>query len=123
MRPTPTPTPTPEPYIPPPPEPRVRWIDLALAILGMMVAGGVVLVAGRRAGVKNRAATLVDRLPLWSWVCGLVGYLFYGLEMPGSGILEGVTPGLRGLLIGLGCGLLPLVAVVWLRLQKRGSGQ
>ena len=110
--PTPTPTPTPLPSLPP--EPRVRWVDLAMALLGMIGAGVVVLVAGR--GMRLGRGTVDPLLgaALCSGVCGLAGYLYYGLGLPGSHFLEGVTPGLRGLLIGLGCGLLPLVAVIWL---------
>jgi hypothetical protein len=54
------------------------------------------------------------RLSLWSAVCGLIGYLFYALAVPGSRILEGVLPGLRGLILGFVCGLLPLLVVVLL---------
>ena len=88
---------------------------------GMMAAGMIVLIIGRRAGSGSRAESLVTRLPLWSWVCGLAGYLFYGLGLPGSGVLERVTPGVRGVLIGFGCGLLPLLGVAWLWLRKPRS--
>jgi beta-N-acetylhexosaminidase len=117
--PTPTLTPTPEPALPPPepPEPRVRWIDLVLAVLGMIGAGGLVLGAVEWSGLDARLDRPKDvalRLALWSVVCGLAGYLLYGLGLPGTGFLEGVAPGIRGLLIGFGFGLLPLAAVVWL---------
>ena len=130
---TPTPTQTPEPTAtavvevppPPPPEPRVTGVDLLLALLGMGVAGGVAIAVVRRsqvgltAGVRN----MPGRVALWSVVCGLAGYLFYGLGLPGSGFVAGVSPGLRGLLIGFGCGLLPLVAVAWMWIRGRFSSE
>jgi hypothetical protein len=59
---------------------------------------------------------------LWSGVCGLSGYLVYGLGMPGTAFLGPLPTGVRGLLIGFACGLLPLVAIAWLgrnRTQRR----
>ena len=54
------------------------------------------------------------RLALWSGVCGLIGYVVYGLALPGSRFLEQVPAGLRGLIIGLACGMLPLLTIAWL---------
>jgi beta-N-acetylhexosaminidase len=110
---TPTPTPTPLPPPPEPPKPRVEWIDFGLAFLGMIGAGGVVLAVTWRLDVRSRAFARVMRVVLWCVVCGLAGYLFYGLGLPGSVLLEGMAPGLRGLLIGFVCGLLPLVVIAW----------
>jgi beta-N-acetylhexosaminidase len=115
---TPTPTPTPEPLPPPLPEPRVHWVDLVLALVGMAAAGGVVAMIGRTLSFQNRPLIPFAQAVLWSSACGLVGYLFFGIGLPGSRILEGVTPGLRGLLVGFGWGLLPLIAVLWL--SRRG---
>ena len=115
---TPTPTPTPVPAPPPPPEPRVRWLDLILALLGAAGAAGIVFVTTQRLPLEASSWDPGVRLPLWSAVCGLAGYVFYGLALPGSGILEGVIPGLRGLLIGFACGLLPLVFVAFQRLRE-----
>jgi beta-N-acetylhexosaminidase len=117
--PTPTPTATPIPVLPPPPEPRVQWVDLILALMGILSAGTVVSVAMRGLRVQPQAGGRFRRVVLWSCVLGLAGYIYYGLGLPGSGILEGMAPGLRGLLIGLGCGLLSLVPglVLW---QRRG---
>ena len=116
--PTPRPSATPSPTAPavteppPPPEPRVRWVDLFLALAGMGLAGGAVMAVTRALGMGS-----LVRLALWSGVTGLVGYLFYGLGLPGSSVVEQVAPGLRGLIVGFAWGLLPLgyVAVVSLR--------
>ncbi len=115
---TPTPTPTPVPAPPPPPEPRVRWLDLILALVGAAGAAGIVFVTTQRLLIEASSWDPGVRLPLWSAVCGLVGYVFYGLALPGSSLLEGVIPGLRGLLIGFACGLLPLVFVAFQRLRE-----
>jgi beta-N-acetylhexosaminidase len=115
--PTPTPTPSPTPVPPPPappPEPRVEWLDLGLALLGMLGAGGLVLVITHTVRLQIGFGNPALQLALWSVVCGLAGYLFYGLGLPGSAFLETMSPGLRGLLIGFGCGLLPLLALVGL---------
>jgi hypothetical protein len=96
-------------------------MDLALAVVGMVAAGSAVMAAGSRMASQTRAARPSLRVLLWSGVCGLVGYLFYGFGLPGSVILEGMEPGLRGLIIGLVCGLLPVIPVVWLT-RGRGSG-
>jgi beta-N-acetylhexosaminidase len=117
--PTPSPTPTPEPEVPPVlPNPRVEWIDLALALVGMMTAGGLVWAVGAAVRLRARYWNPALRIALWSLVCGLVGYLFYGLALPGSGFLEGVSPGLRGLMIGFGFGLAPLAVVAWLAARQ-----
>jgi beta-N-acetylhexosaminidase len=130
---TPTPTSTPEPTAtavvavppPPPPEPRVKGVDLLLALLGMGLAGGVVMAATQRSQMhsSDRAWTSPGRVALWSLVCGLAGYLFYGLGLPGSGFMTSVSPGLRGLLIGLSCGLLPLLGVAWIWARARYSSE
>ena len=85
-----------------------------MALLGAAGAGGVVFLVVKsidlRAGMWNPSV----RLALWSGACGLAGYLFYGLALPGSSVAEAMLPGLRGLLIGFVWGLLPLLAVGWL---------
>lgn len=123
LTPTPTYTPSPTATARPTPEleavPRVQWIDLSLAMVGMMMAAGFVLVAGRAKHLQSHAWSTALQVAVWSVVCGLVGYLFYGLALPGSSILEGVTPGLRGFLIGFVCGMLPMPAVFWLSRHRR----
>lgn len=124
---TPTPTPTPEPTAtptppvipPPPPEPRVQWLDLVLALLGMGLAGGLVTAVVRQVPHGARFWDPPARSALWSAICGLVGYLFYGLGLPGSGFLESIRPGLRGLVIGLGAGLIPLLVLAYLWIRRR----
>jgi len=76
-------------------------------------------------GADHALAVLrsLGRAALWSVMCGLAGYLFYGLGLPGSDFLTGVSPGLRGLLIGLGCGLLPLAVVFWMWARGRYSSE
>jgi len=101
----------------------VHWVDLALAMMGMVAAGAVVVAAGRGLHLQGRISYPFSRLALLTGACGLAGYLYYGLGLPGSGFVEGITPGLRGLVIGFVCGLLPLVAAVglsrWGRAEKR----
>jgi beta-N-acetylhexosaminidase len=121
--PTPTATPTPTPTavvtpVPLPPEPRVKWNDWVLALLGMMGAGAVVFAAGKTVNSHEHHSTSALHIALWSLVCGLLGYLFYGLALPGSGILESMEPGLRGLLIGFVAGLVPLAGVVGVALRE-----
>jgi hypothetical protein len=58
------------------------------------------------------------RIALWSLVLGIAAYLWYALGLPGSEYLEGMDPMIRGLALGLGFGLVPLVAVVWMVLRR-----
>jgi hypothetical protein len=55
--------------------------------------------------------SLPSSMALLSTICGLAGYLYYGLGLPGSSLVDGILPGLRGLLVGFVCGLLPLTVV------------
>jgi beta-N-acetylhexosaminidase len=119
--PVPSPTAVPEPPPPPPPEPRVRWVDLVLAVLGAAAAGGVVLLVARSVDLRTDMLNAPAHLALWSGACGLGGYLFYGLALPGSAVAESMAPGLRGLLIGFVWGLLPLIAVGWLKRRDANS--
>jgi hypothetical protein len=103
------------PELPPPkpPQPRLRWIDLLLAALGMVSAAGLVLGAVVRTGLDARLGSQAIRLALWSLICGLAGYLLYGLGLPGTGFLAEIPAGLRGLVIGFAFGLLPLALVAF----------
>jgi hypothetical protein len=96
----------------------VEWSDFALALLGMIGSCALVLLAAATTGLHARLGDPALRVGLWSLICGLIGYLLYGLGLPGSDLLEDVTPGLRGLLVGFGFGLLPLLVVAWLSLQR-----
>lgn len=120
--PTPTSTPEPEPEPPPPPEPRIRWVDLILAAAGIVAAGSIVMVAGRTMAIETHAANPVSRAVLLSGACGLMGYIYYGLGLPGSSAVDGVAAGLRGLLVGFVFGLLPLIPLLILaRWGKRSN--
>jgi len=116
---TPEPTSTPPAVVspPPPPEPRVQWSDLFFALFGMGLAGGLVTATVREMRLGAAIWNPPVKAALWSAVCGLIGYLFYGIGLPGGHFLEGLSPGLRGLAIGFGSGLLPLLALagLWLR--------
>lgn len=114
-RPTWTPTPIAVPVPPafPEPEPRVRWVDLLLAVVGLVMAGGVVGAVGHRLHLQTPVVTPFGRAILWSSISGLTGYLFYGLGLPGSQLVEGILPGLRGLVVGFTWGLLPLLPIYW----------
>jgi beta-N-acetylhexosaminidase len=105
--PSPIPTPTAEPEPLPPPEPRVRWGDLALALVGVASAGAIVFQVGRRIDGSVRMSNRLFQVVLLSGVFGLLGYIYYGLGLPGSSIVDGVRPGLRGFLIGFAWGLVP----------------
>ena len=122
LTPTVTPSPTPEPVVEPPPlpKPRVQWFDLVWALAGMVAAGGVVTLVGRWVHVTARIVTPLSRAALLSGACGLAGYVYYGLGLPGSSIVDEIMPGLRGLLIGFVCGLVPVLLVFLLaRLSER----
>jgi hypothetical protein len=85
-----------------------------LALAGMALAGGAVMAVTQALGMQP-----LVRLALWSGVTGLVGYLFYGLGLPGSGLVAGVIPGLRGLIVGFAWGLLPLAYVALISWRER----
>ncbi|HSJ56371.1 MAG TPA: glycoside hydrolase family 3 N-terminal domain-containing protein [Anaerolineae bacterium] len=125
--PTITPSPTAVPVVeePPPPVPRLEWVDLMMALVGIATAAGAVAAAVHGLMLPAAAADQLGRLILWSVVCGLAAYVFYGFALPGSSVLEAVTPGVRGFSIGFLAGLLPLLyAIGWSwqvrRAQVRG---
>jgi hypothetical protein len=93
-------------------------VDLVLALLGAASAGGVVLLVARSVDLRTDVLHSPAQLALWSGACGLGGYLFYGLALPGSAVVESMAPGLRGLLNGFVWGLLPLLAVGWLKRRE-----
>ena len=119
--PTPTPTPTVEAEPLPPPEPRVRWADLALALVGMGLAGAIVFQLGSRLDRRAHTSNRTFQAVLLSGVFGLVGYVYYGLGLPGSAVVDGISPGLRGFLVGFAWGFVPTVAM--LPLLGRTAGQ
>jgi beta-N-acetylhexosaminidase len=121
---TPSPTPTPtrivEPEPLPPPEPRVRWADLALALVGMGLAGAIVFQVGNRLDRRTHTSNRTFQAVLLSGVFGLLGYVYYGLGLPGSAVVDGISPGLRGFLVGFAWGFVP--PVVMLPLLNRTVG-
>ncbi len=122
LTPTATPSPTAEPEIPPPPVPesRVQWADLMWALVGATAAGGLVAIASKNAHVTSRMVNPASRAALLSGACGLAGYIYYGLGLPGSTVIDGLAPGLRGLVVGSACGLVPLLLVMpFIRLGDR----
>jgi len=119
--PTPTPTPIVEPEPPPPPEPRVRWGDLALALVGMGLAGALVFQIERRTDKSAHASDRTFQAVLLSGVFGLVGYVYYGMGLPGSAVVDGISPGLRGLLIGFAWGFVP--PLMMLPLLRRAAAR
>ncbi len=122
LTPTVTPSPTAEPESPstPPPESRVRWVDLMWALVGVVAAGGLVAAVSKGTHVTAGMVSPPSRAALLSGACGLAGYIYYGLGLPGSTIIDGLTPGLRGLTVGFAWGLVPLLLVImYLRLSRR----
>lgn len=89
--------------------PRVQWFDLLSALLGMIAASGVVVVVGGGLQMKARVVNPLSRAALLSGVFGLAGYIYYGLGLPGSSIIDRIVPGFRGLFVGFGWGLVPLL--------------
>ena len=124
LTPTPTPSPTIEPEVDPPPlpTPRLQWFDLVWAMVGMVAAGGVIVLVGRGAQLTARIVTPISRAVLLGGVCGLAGYVYYGLGLPGSGIIDGIMPGMRGLLIGFVCAFVPVLLLLLLARLSRRSG-
>ena len=90
------------------------------ALAGIVAASGVIVLIGRPAQLTSRIVTPLSRAVLLSVVFGLAGYVHYGLGLPGSEIVDGVMPGLRGLLIGFVGGLVPVFLILLLaRLGER----
>lgn len=118
--PTPTVTPEPEPEPPPPlPEPRLQWLDLVLALAGMLASSGIIVLVGRGAGLRARTPYPLIRAMLWVGICSLGLYLYYGLGWPGSNLLDQVPPGFRGLILGSVGGLVLLIPVLLLSWRGR----
>ncbi len=117
---TPSPTPFPAETPPPRPMPRLQWSDLLWAVVGMVAAGGVVMVVGGGLRVTARIVTPLSRAALLSGALGLAGYIYYGLGLPGSGIVDKIVPGLRGLVVGFAWGMVPLLLIfVLARFRER----
>ncbi|MBS1252829.1 MAG: Beta-hexosaminidase [Anaerolineales bacterium] len=112
---TPTPEPTPQDQIA---STSVSWVNLALSMLGMLIASVVSISVDHNGG--RRALSQTVRLFLLSLTAGLIGYLVVGLEW----IQVGKLPGLSTLpapwrtpLLSTLFALVPLLWVVWDRQQ------
>jgi H+/Cl- antiporter ClcA len=97
--------------------------DFLLAVLGSMVVGGASYVVQR-----NDGHSLSRRLRffLLSVVGGLVGYSFYGLNLPGAGLFRKLSSNWGAFLMCLLFSLIPLGYVlgqqVWDRwYREQGS--
>lgn len=116
---TPTPTPTPESAGLPPTTGAVGWGSLVLSMVGMLIAGVIVISVDHGA---DQSLSQVMRLFLLSWVAGLSGYVIVGLQwlqvqmLPGLSRLpsEWQTPLLSTLFA-----FVPLLWAMWDRRQGR----
>jgi len=129
--PTPTPTTEPEPVLeevaPPTPGPvdegeqtpiadeGVGPLDLALALLGVMVASGTGYYVMR---LNNGPVSQALRLALWGVIGGLVLYLVYALRLPGTAWLRGRSGVWAAWWITLLGGMVPWV-IGWIAGQRR----
>jgi beta-N-acetylhexosaminidase len=115
-----TPTTTPTPTVTPPPGPveafftrrpqNAQWGDFAVALLGVLVMGGVGFgVAQQRNGDLTRAL----RASLWCAIGGLLGYVYFTLGLPGSEVLRSALGSWGALVMVVIGGGLPLM--FWLR--------
>ena len=131
VKPTPTPSPEPEPVVedtptpvpdpieeeeePPPVDRRTGPLDLALALLGVVITGGGGYYVVR---LNNGVASRALRLALWCAIGGLTLYLAYALRLPGAAWLRergGVWIAWGMALLG---GVVPLV-IAWILDQQR----
>jgi hypothetical protein len=84
-----------------------------------MAAASIVVLVARATDSPLRVLNLLSRVALLSGACGLLGYIYYGIGLPGSNLFDGIPSGLRGLVVGFLCGLLPLIPVLLLSLLNR----
>jgi beta-N-acetylhexosaminidase len=118
--PTHTPTTTPTPTVTPLPGPvmaffthkpqHAQWGELILALLGAAVIGG-----GGYWAMRHRRDDLAHalRVGLWCAIGGLIGYVYFTLDLPGSNLLRALLSSWGALLIVLVSGTLPML--YWLR--------
>jgi hypothetical protein len=89
---------------------------------GIVVAATIIVLVALRINSPVRVLNPLSRIALLSGVCGLMGYIYYGIGLPGSSLLDGFPSGLRGLLVGFLCGLLPLIPILLVsRLGRKGT--
>jgi beta-N-acetylhexosaminidase len=119
--PTVTPSPTPSPT-PPPVKvegqvlPRwVKWSDLLLAIVGLLIAGGAGFWTEqmrRRRQADTDVITHSLRWGLWSVMAGLIGYVLFGAGL-GSAPIKSAFGVLAALVVVLIWGAVPLLLRWW----------
>ncbi|MBN2305249.1 MAG: hypothetical protein JXQ72_12260 [Anaerolineae bacterium] len=92
---------------------RLDLLDLMIALVGLSVMGAL----GFSAGVWTTYTTTGGlRVVLGSFVAGLTGYIYYGLNAPGTGQIHARLDDLAPLITTLGAGLVGLV-YTWLALR------
>jgi hypothetical protein len=104
---------------PPAADDDVGLLDLALALLSVLIAGGVGYYVVR---LNNRSVSRALRLALWCVIGGLALYLAYVLRLPGAAWLRehgGVWAAGWAALLG---GMAPLI-IAWVVRQGRRSGR
>jgi beta-N-acetylhexosaminidase len=112
---TPGPVPEEEEEEPPPVDEGVGLVDLALALLGVLITAGTGYYVVR---LNNRLVGRALRLALWCVIGGLALYLAYVLRLPGAAWLRergGVWAAWWMALLG---GIAPLVAM-WIIVRRR----
>ena len=112
---TPTPVPVEEEEEVPPPDEGAGPLDLALALLGVLISGGTAYYVVR---LNNGLVSRALRLALWSVVGGLALYVAYAISLPGTAWLRergGVWAAWWTALLG---GMVPPL-VVWIAGQRR----
>ena len=113
---TPTPTPTPTPQTPARVEPPrwVKWSDLPVAVLGVIVVGGTGFWVERRRRRKQADADILTHSLQWgltSVLAGLIGYVLYGAGL-GSAPIKSAFGAWATLIVVVICGAIPVI-VSW----------
>ncbi|MDY7080540.1 MAG: glycoside hydrolase family 3 N-terminal domain-containing protein [Chloroflexota bacterium] len=117
---TPTPTPNPVEYEKePPPAQEAGVLDLLLAMVGVLIAGGIGYYVVR---LNHGSVSLALRLALWCAIGGLALYLAYLLRLPGVAWLRergGVWIAGGAALLG---GITPL-GIMWIAGRRKRSSR
>ncbi len=112
---TPTPTATSEPIIVPhiPYQTRINLGHLLVALLGVLLVGGVGYRAGWSAHREDAAMGL--RLALLAAIGGLIGYNYFTLSLPGAEALEAWIGGWSAAVLSWAAAMLTVsVSALWL---------
>jgi beta-N-acetylhexosaminidase len=116
--PTATPTPLPGPveaFFTRKPQ-NAQWGELILALIGVTALAGGGYWAARQQRDDLSGALHVA---LWAAIGGLLGYVYFSLDLPGSELLRSAMGGWAALLMTLLGGAVPLL--FWLREARRAS--